>query len=172
MNFEQAVTQHYGDTDLISRIFDGLEASGANLDQLTPEDLAPVDEFHLGGRAATAHAVAKLPINKDSHVLEIGCGIGGSARFIASEIGCRVTGIDLTPEYVSAAQILNNRIGLGNQVTYEIGSALDMPFEATTFDAATTFHVAMNIADRDTLYSEIARVLRPNGILCLYDIMK
>ncbi|NQV84420.1 MAG: methyltransferase domain-containing protein [Rhodospirillales bacterium] len=172
MGSEREVTQHYGDSGLITRIFAGLEAAGADLNNLTPEDLSPVDEFHLGGRKATIHAVSKLPLNKDSHVLDIGCGIGGTARFIASETGCRVTGIDLTPEYISTAQILNSRTGLADQVTCEIANALNMPFDEATFDVATTFHVAMNISERGKLYSEIARVLKPGGVFCLYDIMK
>lgn len=171
-NFETAVTKHYGDADLLSRIYSGLEAAGADVANPRPEDLAPVDEFHLGGRKATVYGVAKLPLDADSHVLDIGCGIGGAARFIAGQAGCRVTGIDLTPEFISTAQILTSLTGLADKVAFEIANALAMPFENETFDAAVTFHVAMNIPDRAGLYGEIARVMKPGATLCIYDVMK
>ncbi len=171
-NIERAVAQHYGVPDLLERIYKGLEAAGTELNRLQPEDLAPVDEYHIGGRKATAHAIEKMSLNKDQHVLDIGCGIGGTARYMAEKIGCKVTGIDLTPEYISIAKTLTDLTGLGNNVTYKVASALDMPFESKTFDAAITIHVAMNIPERATLYREIARVMKPGATLCIYDVMK
>lgn len=149
---EQAVADHYGDEGLLERIFSGLEKNGVNLKNLKPEDISPVDGFHIGGRAATIHAVGKMSLGPDDHVLDVGCGIGGTARFMASETGCRVTGIDLTPEYISTAKILSTRTGLDHRVNFEICSALNMPFENGSFDAAITFHVAMNIEQRIELY--------------------
>ncbi|MEE8043500.1 MAG: methyltransferase domain-containing protein [Thermodesulfobacteriota bacterium] len=171
-NIERAVAQHYGVTDLLERIFKGLEAAGTDLNCLQPEDLAPVDEYHIGGREATAHAIDKMSLSEDQHVLDIGCGIGGTARYMAEKIGCKVTGIDLTPEYISIAKTLTDLTGLGSKVTYKVASALDMPFESKTFDAVITIHVAMNIPERATLYSEIARVMKPGATLCIYDVMK
>ena len=171
-NIERAVAQHYGVTDLLERIFKGLEAAGTDLSCLQPEDLAPVDEYHIGGREATAHAIDKMSLSEDQHVLDIGCGIGGTARYMAEKIGCKVTGIDLTPEYISIAKTLTDLTGLGSKVTYKVASALDMPFESKTFDAVITIHVAMNIPERATLYSEIARVMKPGATLCIYDVMK
>ena len=169
---ESAVAEHYSDTDLLARIFKALEASGANIDDLQPDDLAPVEEFHIGGRTATTHALSKLSLSDKSHVLDVGCGIGGAARYLAANVGCRVSGIDLTPEYIDVARTLTDRTGLGDKATFKVASALAMPFEAETFDAAITFHVAMNIEDRSTLYSEIARVMKPDASLCIYDVMK
>ena len=171
-NIEREVAQHYGVTDLLERIFKGLEAAGTDLNCLQPEDLAPVDEYHIGGREATAHAIDKMSLSEDQHVLDIGCGIGGTARYMAEKIGCKVTGIDLTPEYISIAKTLTDLTGLGSKVTYKVASALDMPFESKTFDAVITIHVAMNIPERATLYSEIARVMKPGATLCIYDVMK
>ncbi len=169
---EQAVAAHYGDNGLLSRIYTGLAQAGADLDHLQPDDLAPVEEFHIGGRMATAHALEKMSLNSDQHVLDIGCGIGGAARYIADQIGCTVSGIDLTPEYIETARALTGHTGLGTQVYFEIASALDMPFDNASFDAAITLHVAMNIHDRDALYSEIARVLKPGASFYLFDVMK
>lgn len=88
-NVEGAVARHYGNSGLLARIFAGLEAAGIDSGNLQPDDLAPVDEFHVGGRPATAHAVAKMNLAADDHVLDVGCGIGGAARYIAAQSGCR-----------------------------------------------------------------------------------
>ena len=169
---EDDVARHYGGKGLLERILAGLEAAGADLNQLKIDDLGPVDEFHIGGRKATAHAVAKMSLSKSDHVLDIGCGIGGAARYIAEAAGCSVTGIDLTPEFIEVAESLTGLTGLGGQITFRTGSALAMPFDDEAFDAAITLHVAMNIPERAALYGEIARVMKPGATLCIYDVMK
>jgi SAM-dependent methyltransferase len=171
-DIEAAVARHYGDAGLLARIMAGLEASGADPESLRPDDLAPVDEFHIGGREATAHAVAKLDLDAGTQVLDVGCGIGGAARYIATQAGCRVTGIDLTPEFIATARRLTELTGLDGKIAFEVASALDMPFEDGAFDAAITLHVAMNIPARAALYGEIARVVKPGAVLCIYDVMK
>ncbi len=169
---ESAVAAHYGDADLLGRIRGGLKAAGIDEAALRAQDLAPVDEFHIGGREATAHLAAKMGLRADMRVLDVGCGIGGAARFIAEETGCRVSGIDLTPEYIAVAKTLTEMTGLTGKVSFKTASALDMPFEDAAFDAAITIHVAMNIAARAELYGEIARVLKPGAVFCAYDVMK
>ncbi len=171
---ETAVTRHYETESgaLLERILAGLAASGIDPARVRPEDLAPVDEFHIGGRAATAHAVARLAPRPGQRVLDVGCGIGGAARYLAAETGCRVSGIDLTPDYIAVARALTELTGLDGQIDYEVASALAMPFADAAFDAAITIHVAMNIADRAGLYREIARVLKPGAAFCVYDVMR
>lgn len=169
---ETAVARHYGDTDLWSRIMAGLEASGADLGRLQPDDLSAVEEFHIGGRQATAHAVEKMSLKKGQHVLDVGCGIGGAARYIADKSGCTVAGIDLTPAYIEIAKQLTALTGLDDKVSFDVSSALSMPFQDESFDAATTFHVAMNIPERAAFYSEIVRVLKPGATLYIFDVMK
>jgi MPBQ/MSBQ methyltransferase len=171
-DLEKAVARHYGAGDLNDRILRAIAAAGLDPDRLAPEQLAPVDEFHIGGRAATIHAVGKIGLKPGDHVLDVGCGIGGATRYLASTVGCRVTGIDLTPEYIAAAEELARRTGLAGRVAYRVASALAMPFEDGAFDAALTQHVAMNIKDRPGLYREVARVLRPGAVFCSYDVMK
>ena len=169
---ETAVAEHYGNAGLLDRIIAALQAGGIDLQQLTPDDLAPVDEFHTGGRKATRHAVAKLLPKSDQHVLDVGCGIGGAARFMAAETGCRVTGIDLTPDYIATAKALTQHTGQSDEVQFETASALAMPFADAAFDGVLTIHMAMNIHKRAALYAEIARVMKPGARLCIYDMMK
>lgn len=171
-DLESAVARHYGVAGLTERILAGIAAAGLDANRLKPEDLAPIDEFHIGGRAATAHVVGKLPLAASSHLLDIGCGMGGATRYVASKAGCRVTGIDLTPDYIAAAQELTKRTGLADRITYTVGSALDLPYATGGFDAALTIHVAMNINDRARLYAEAARVLVPGATFAIYDVMR
>lgn len=169
---DHAVAQHYGRKDLTEAILAGLRASGADLDALTPEDLAPVDEFHTAGRVTTLKALDMTPIRAGMHVLDAGCGIGGTARHLARERDCQVTGIDLTPEYVEVARELTALMKLEDRCRFDVRSVLDLPYVEAAFDAAVTLHVAMNIEDRDRFYEELARVLKPNAPLCLFDVMK
>ena len=171
-DLEGAVAQHYGVADLTERILKALAAAGIDTERIDPEQLAPVDEFHIGGRAATVHAVARMGLTAAQHVLDVGCGIGGATRYLAQSIGCRVTGIDLTPGYIAAAEELARRTGLADRIAYRVGSALAMPFPDAAFDAAITLHVAMNIKDRRGLYREVARVLKPGAVFCVYDVMR
>jgi len=169
---EDIVKDHYSVGDLANRILAGLKQDGKDLDNITASDLSVVDEFHIGGHAATQYLLSQMKFAASDHVLDIGSGIGGAARTIAGSVGCRVTGIDLTSEYVETAQILSRLTGLDEQVSFQTASALDLPFDDGMFDAAVTLHVAMNIKERDQLYSEMFRVLKPGATVAIYDVMK
>ena len=172
MELEQSVAQHYTHGSLEGAIFGALAALGKDLDHLAPADLAPVDEFHIGGRQATTDFAAELEIEPGLHLLDIGSGLGGASRYFAHERRCRVTAIDLTEEYVRAAEALAKRVGLENQVSYQHGSALALPFAPRSFDGAYMFHVGMNIQDKARLFAEVQRVLKPGGIFGIYDVMR
>ena len=165
------VTDHYGTSALWDRIQDALRRAGLSDGPIEFSQLAPIDEFHTGGLAATREVVAALDPAPGARVLDVGSGLGGPARLLAAQRGCDVTGIDLTPEFVEVAERLTERTGLGNQVRFVCGDAVAMPFEDGAFDAAITLHVAMNIADRARLYAEIRRVLAPDGRFALYDVV-
>jgi ubiquinone/menaquinone biosynthesis C-methylase UbiE len=171
-NIERTVASHYGDAGLLDRIRAGLAAAGIDQDRIDPDALAPVEEFHTGGRMATEHAVSSMDLRSDDSVLDVGCGIGGAARYIAHTVGCMVKGIDITPEYIDCAETLTRATGLNDRASFEVASALAIPCHNNTFDAALTMHVAMNIPQRPALYREIARTLKPGATLCIFDIMK
>lgn len=170
-DLESHVAAHYAPGHLMHAIHEALTRAGADPAALRPEDLKPVDEFHVGGLEATAELLDPLGIDADTRVLDLGSGIGGTARFLASRHGATVTGIDLTPEFVEAARALSRSVGLDDRVTFNLGSVLDMPFAADQFDLATMLHVGMNIADKSALFAEVFRVLAPGGRFALYDIM-
>ncbi len=169
---ESAVDDHYGRGDIVAAIRDGLARAGKDLDALVPDDLAPVDEFHVRGRAATLELAERLAPNEASHVLDVGSGLGGASRMLAAGYGCRVTGIDLTESYCRAAATFAGWVGLDHLVEYRQGSALALPFEDASFDAAWTQHVAMNIEDKGAMYAEVRRVLGPGGRFAIYDVLQ
>ncbi len=166
------VSQHYSRGDLLARLDAALAADGANPDHPTAEALAPYDQFHGRGMEATVELADLMPARADDHVLDIGSGIGGPARYVAVRFGCRVTGIDLTPEFCDVARQLTARAGLDGRVNFETGDALAMPFPAGSFDGAYSINVSMNIADKRAFYREVHRVLKPGGWLLLSEIAK
>jgi SAM-dependent methyltransferase len=173
MDIETRVSRHYAHAGgLEAAILRALAAAGKDPDRLTPEDLAPLEEFHSGGRQATADVAARMGLRPGQHLLDIGSGIGGTARYLARTQGCRVTGVDLTADYVAVATALSRRVGLDGLVAFRQGSALDLPFDAGAFDGACMLHVGMNIADKAALFAGIRRVLRPGAVFALFDIMR
>lgn len=167
-----AVRGHYGRGQLTERLFAILRARGRDPDHLAPEDLAGLEDMHVGGREATRSLVSLMPLRPGLRILDVGCGLGGAARFVALASGCRVTAVDLTPELVEAARELTRRVGLAGQVAFEVADALALPFADRTFDGACSIHVGMNIADKARFYAEIARVVKPGGFLALYDLLR
>jgi ubiquinone/menaquinone biosynthesis C-methylase UbiE len=172
MGIEQQVASHYARPDLERAILDALAAAGQDPDRLNAVDLAPVDEFHLGWLPMTVELGRALGLADGMRLLDLGSGIGGPARYFAQAHGCRVTGIDLTEDYVRIAETLTERCGLVDRVTFRQASALELPFEPASFDAATLMHVGMNIADKAALFAQARRVLRPGGLLAVYEVMR
>jgi len=164
------VRDHYGTTSLVRRIDEALHHAGLADGIIGWADLAPLDQFHVRGLGATRELAEALGINAGVSLLDVGCGLGGPARFLAATYGCHVTGIDLSQPFIEAARMLTERCGLAGRVTFLQGDALDLPFTDASFDHAWTQHVAMNIADRVGFYRSIHRVLKPGGRLAIYDV--
>ncbi len=167
----EAIQTHYARADLGDAILTALEKAGKELSRLTPEDLAPIDQFHIRGRAATLELARAAGLDAAKRVLDVGSGVGGTSRCLAKEFGCRVTGIDLTDEYCRAAAMLSARTGLAHLVDFRQGDATELPFDDQAFDVVWTEHVAMNIPDKARLYREMHRVLKPGGTLAIYDVL-
>ncbi|AKJ67748.1 hypothetical protein PATSB16_15510 [Pandoraea thiooxydans] len=172
MNDAATINAHYGAQALPDRVAQALRQAGFGDGRLTWRELAPLDQFHVRGLAATQELAAALALPAGAAVLDVGCGLGGAARFLAANFDVHVTGIDLCEPFIEIAEQLSVRAGLDERVAFERADALDLPFDDAQFDAAWTQHVAMNISDRAGLYGEIRRVLKPGGALAIYDVVQ
>ena len=166
-----SIIEQYGVSDFVSRVEGVLKQADFGEGPIPCMALAPLDQFHVGGAAATTALADKLGIAEGAAVLDVGCGLGGPSRHLAAAYGCTVAGIDLNPSLIDLACMLTRRAGLAEKVTHVTGDATDLPFEAESFDLAWTQHVVMNIEDRHALYTGIRRVLRPGGRFAMYDVV-
>ena len=168
---DRLVIRHYDRDDLGEAILAGLRAAGKDPDGLTPGDLAPVDQFHIGGRDATLDLTRLAGLRRGTEVLDVGGGLGGPARTLASEFDARVTVLDLSDAYCRTGELLTERTNLSERVSFRHGNALDLPFADASFDVVWTQHSSMNIADRERLYAGFQRVLRPGGRYAFHEVM-
>ncbi len=172
MPHDKSVSEHYLHGDLLKAIQGALPKLGKTIDSITIEDLAPVDEFHIGGRQATEHFLKQLNFSEQDHILDVGCGLGGASRYVAKKYSNHVTGIDLTEEYIATGNTLCAWVKLDKHISLYQGSVLSMSFQDETFDGAYMMHVGMNIEDKAQLFKEIYRVLLPGTSLGVYDVMR
>jgi SAM-dependent methyltransferase len=172
MSTEAKVAGHYGQGQLEERILAAVAREGKDPENLTAGDLAAVDEFHVGGLEATQELAKHMELRAGLRLLDVGSGLGGPARYFATEHACRVTGIDLTEEFVRVAGSLTRRTKLDGLVGFRQGSALELPFDASTFDGAYMIHVGMNIADKAGVFREVRRVMKPGGLFTIFDIVR
>lgn len=165
------VAAHYDREGLDDRIEAALRAAGKDVAALTPDDLASFDQFHTGGKDATLALARLAGVERGRRVLDVGGGLGGPARTLAATFGCHVTVLDLTEAFCRAGEGLTARLRLTDRVEFRHADALAMPFPDAAFDLGWTQHSSMNIADKERLYAEIHRVVRPGGRLALHEVM-
>lgn len=170
-DYNETVNEHYATGDLGAVILNALAEQGKDVNALQVTDLAPIDQFHSRGREATDELAAMAQLRAGETVLDVGGGMGGSARVLAQEFGCTVTVLDLTQEFVRVGELLTARTQMQDRVQFQLGSALEIPFEDNVFDVAWSQHSTMNIGDKPKLFAEMYRVLKPGGRYALYEIM-
>jgi SAM-dependent methyltransferase len=172
MDAERAVREHYRGDDLESMVLDALRSAGVDVDDLRVEDLAGVDQLHAGFVAATEHLLDVLDVSSETRVLDVGSGVGGPSRLAAARYACQVTGIDLSPDFVDLARKLTARVGLSDLVSFDVGSATALPYDDGSFSRAMLNHVGMNLPEKDRVFSEVRRVLEPDGRFAVYEQMR
>ena len=172
MSSDAQVAKHYTRGRLEETILRALAESGKDPQTLAPADLAPVDEFHVGGLASTEELADRMELRPDFHLLDVGGGLGGPARYFASEHSCRVTGVDLSEKFLQVARSLPRLVKLDHLVEFRQSSALNLPFDSRVFDRAYMIHVGMNISDKAAAYREARRVLKTGGLFVVFDILR
>lgn len=140
-NMSPSVVQHYTEGSLMSRIMDGLSSTGIDMTTITPQQLYPVDQFHVGGLKALKSLLSHVNITPSCRVLDLGCGIGGTSRLIAAQNpGTSVLGIDVTPEFVEVSKELTSMVNMEG-ITYEVGSATEIPTADNSIDLILMVYV-------------------------------
>ena len=162
-NSSDPVRQRYAMSGILERVAAFLQECGVDPERPNYEDFFPFDQLHGRGIQATREHIERAGIKSGMHVLDLGCGVGGSSRVIAAKCGCRVTGIDLTPQYIEVARELTRRCGMADCIEFQQANALDLPFANGTFDHVWCHNVTMNIQDKRKFASEVARVLKRGG---------
>lgn len=164
---DKLIADHWGKGDVYGRIVAALEKMSKPLDAVTMEDLAPVDHFHARGLPATVELADRLPVKAGQHILDIGCGLGGPARYMARRFQCKVSGIDITGPFVEAANKLTTLLRMQDQVQIRLGDGQRLPYADASFDGAYAQHVTMNVSDRAGFFGEAYRVLKSGAFFAL-----
>lgn len=167
MSDTRSMSDHWGTGDVFAQILDAMKVAGIDPEKLTVQQLAPVDHFHARGFPATKDLADVLPIRAGDRLVDIGCGLGGPARYLAERFGCEVDGIDITGPFVAAGNRLTEMVGLTGRVTIRHGDGQRLPYENERFEGAYTQHVTMNVADRERFFAEAFRVLKPGAFFAL-----
>ncbi|MBS1714510.1 MAG: class I SAM-dependent methyltransferase [Armatimonadetes bacterium] len=167
-----SVEGHYARPGLYEGVLQALKGTGKTMGTLSTEDTAAFDEYHVGGRRATAKLIALSGFAPGSTVLDVGCGLGGPARHLAETAGCRVVGLDLTSDFCRAARLVSSWTGLGPSTSFVRGDAHRLPFATSCFDGLWSEHVTMNVPDRSAMAMEAARVLRAGATLSFYEVFR
>jgi ubiquinone/menaquinone biosynthesis C-methylase UbiE len=170
VNEMKHIHSYYSPNDLYNKIIEGLNKLGKDFSKITLDDLQPVDEFHIRGDVATKELIKLSAFTPDMHILDVGCGIGGSTRRLAHETGCCVTGIDLSDEYIDTAQRLTQLLNMQERVKFHATSALALPFDDNSFDGVWSLQMNMNVEDKLSWLKETYRVLKPGGRAVLYEV--
>jgi ubiquinone/menaquinone biosynthesis C-methylase UbiE len=170
MTAPHTAERHYTTGRIRENIERALRQAGKNPRRLSPVDIVPLEDFHSLGRIATVQLIHLAGVSAEDRVLDAGTGIGGTARLLAGEVGCHVTGVDLTAEYCETADWLNTAAGLSSRIDVRRADVTELPFADGTFDVVISQHVQMNVADKSRLYAEARRVLTPGGRLALWDV--
>ena len=167
MSEERSISDHWGTGDVYSKIIETMKAAGIDPETVTVEQLAPVDHFHARGFPATVELADALPIEAGQRLVDIGCGIGGPARYLAQRFGCKVDGLDITAPFVDAGNQLSTLVGMQDAVTIQHGDGQKLPYSDEMFDGGYTQHVTMNVPDRHAFFAEAFRVLKPGAFFAL-----
>jgi sarcosine/dimethylglycine N-methyltransferase len=178
---EEKIINHYSGTsqsggDLKDRIVTALTGAGKDLENLVLKDLSVIDQLHTGGYLATYDIFEKANLNPGAKVLDAGCGIGGSSRLLAKKFQFKVTGIDIVDEFILTADFLTdlvaNNTSLKDLIEFKQGSVLELPLPECTYDAVLSQHILMNIKEKEILFKEFNRVLKPGALLLLHEVVQ
>lgn len=169
---DKNIEKHYGSNDLELKIRAALELAGKDPDRLELKDISIIDQLHTGGHLATQSLGQRCDLGPEDNILDAGCGIGGSSRFLSQQFNCSVTGIDLVDDFIRVARLLTRATGLEEKVLFHQADLCVLDFKDESFDVVWCQHSLMNIKDKEKAFEEFSRVIKPGGKLVLHEIVQ
>jgi ubiquinone/menaquinone biosynthesis C-methylase UbiE len=153
----------------LTEILSCAKAAGLDPDRLTARDLWRWDQDHYGGLEAVDALADAMSIDADTRVIDLCCGMGGPARYLATTRGCSVHGVDLNQSRVDGANELTRRVQLDELVSFSQANICALPQPDASFDCAISQEAFLHIEDRESLLLQCRRVLKPGGRLGFTD---
>jgi cyclopropane fatty-acyl-phospholipid synthase-like methyltransferase len=123
------------------------------------------DFFGVIGERGFKFLCDQLSLSEQSHVLDLGCGIGGPARYLAKNYGCAVTGVDISEANITLAEDKTKRSGLSDRVRFIHGSASDVDLPAGAFTNVVGCDAWLYFENKQALYDSAYRFLKPEGVI-------
>lgn len=160
-----------GGESLVARLQAAFRNAGLDPWRLTLDEVAGIDQLHLGGRGASRSLAQLGEVRPGQRVLDVGCGTGGAARLLADEFGCEVVGVDITAAFVAAAEWLSAATGLAERTRFLCADAARTPLPDGGFDLVWCQHALMNMPDAPAVLAEWRRLLAPGGRVLLHEVV-
>ncbi|MES3676488.1 class I SAM-dependent methyltransferase [Halomonas elongata] len=156
---------------LVERLRRAFIDSGRNPDRLALDDIAGIDQLHLGGRRASRSLARLGEFSPGVRVLDVGCGTGGASRLLAEEYDAKVIGIDITASFVEIAGWLSRATGLATRTRFCCADAARTPLPEACVDVVWCQHALMNMPDTAAVLAEWRRLLAPGGSVLLHEVV-
>ncbi len=119
--------------------------------------------LHPGGFEATKKLAYSCRIAQDTKVLDIACGKGTTALYLAREFGCQVEGVDISEDLIEEARAIAKRSGVAEKVHFQVGDALELAYSDGEFDVAVSQAMLILVSDKNKAIQEARRVLKSGG---------
>ncbi|MCE8021369.1 class I SAM-dependent methyltransferase [Halomonas sp. MCCC 1A11036] len=165
-----AASAHEGQP-LLARLRETFLAAGHDPEHLSLDDVAGIDQLHLGGRSASRALAVRGGLEKGGRVLDVGCGTGGTSRLLAAEFGCDVAGVDITASFIEVARWLSAATGLAGHTRFLCADAASVPLPANSFEVIWCQHALMNMPQVPRVLAEWHRLLVPGGRVLLHEVV-
>ncbi|MGR4067014.1 class I SAM-dependent methyltransferase [Billgrantia sp. C5P2] len=156
---------------LLARLQGAFRAAGCDPSRLNLDDVAGIDQLHLGGRSASRALAVLGELSNGQRVLDVGCGTGGASRLLAAEFGCDVVGVDITSAFIEAANWLSAATGLSGRTRFLCADAASVPLTAGSVDTVWCQHALMNMPHVPRVLAEWQRLLMPGGRVLLHELV-